>query len=398
MKLSKTECDRLRPKEKAYKKFDGGGLYIEVTPTGAKLWRLKYYFQGKEKRLSLGRYPVVTLNEARQKREEAKQLLDQDIDPSFERLSRKHKAAIKANTTFESIAREWHEKQDERWSQKRSKVVMRRLEKNIFPFLGNFPITEIKAAHLLHALQRIEDRGAYYTAKSVRQICGQIFRYAIQTDRCEHNPAPLLHGALKSRPVEHYAAIEASELPELTASLNQNKARLFERTRNAIALSMLTFCRPGEIRQAQWTDIDFDEQAWLIPAKFMKSGKSHVVPLSTQALNVLDKQRQELAHLNTPWVFPARNNIKKPMSDATVNLALKKLGFQNRMTAHGFRALARTTIREKLNYYPDVIEAQLAHKPIGPLGGAYDRAQFLDKRKDMMQDWADFLERNGAIF
>ena len=395
MKLTKTECDRLQPKQKSYKRFDGGGLYLEVTPKGAKLWRLKYYFQGREKRLSLGKYPIVTLVEARKKREEAKQLLNQNIDPSLERAKRTNEVTEKFNTTFENIAREWHRKQDGRWGEKRSRIVMQRLEKNIFPYLGKFPITEIKPVLLLDALQRIEDRGSYHVAQSTRQICGQVFRYAIQTSRCEHNPALLLHGALKSRPIQHFAALDLSELPEFIDSLNNNTARLFERTRNAIIFSMLTFCRPGEIRQARWCDINFDDREWIIPAEFMKSGKSHIVPLSKQSMQILNNQRQESGHLETLWLFPARNNFKKPMSDGTVNVAIKKLGFHKRMTAHGFRALARTAIRERLGYYPDIIEAQLAHKPMGPLGGAYDRAQFLEKRKEMMQDWGDLVEGKG---
>ena len=395
MKLTKAECDRLKPKEKSYKKFDGGGLYLEVMPKGAKLWRLKYYYHGKEKRLSFGPYPKVTLKDAREKREHAKKLLDEGINPSIDRKLRKRDQKTKSSNSFESIAREWHTRQEDRWSKKRKKVVMQRLEKYIFPEIGFLPISEIEPAILLETLKKIEEKGVYYTAKSVRQICGQIFRYGIQTSRCKYDPAQVLSGVLKSRPVEHLATIDASEIPEFLHALNSNDARLFERTRNAIMFSMLTFCRPGEIRQARWVDIDFNEAQWIIPAKFMKMRKPHIVPLSKQALEILEKQRIETELLNSKWVFPARNNPKNPMSDATVNLAIKKLGFKGRMTAHGFRALARTTIREKLGYYPDVIEVQLAHKPMGPLGAAYDRAQFLDDRAKMMQDWADYIYAKG---
>lgn len=391
MKLTKAECDRLKPKEKPYKKFDGGGLYLEVMPKGAKLWRLKYYFHGKEKRLSLGAYPKITLKEARNKREEARKLLDDGVNPSIDRKLKKLDQKTNSSNTFESIAREWHSRREDQWSNKRKKVVLQRLEKYIFPKIGFLPISEIEPAILLEALKKIEDKGVYYTAKSVRQICGQVFRYGIQTSRCKYNPAQVLNGVLKSRPVEHLAALDASEIPEFLKALHSSEAQLFERTRNAILFSMLTFCRPGEIRQARWTDIDFDEKQWVIPAKFMKMRKPHIVPLSKQALRILENQGIETEQLNTEFVFPARNNPKRPMSDATVNLAIKKLGFKGRMTAHGFRALARTTIREKLGYYPDVIEVQLAHKPMGPLGGAYDRAQFLEDRKVMMQEWADYV-------
>ena len=391
MKLTKAECDRFIPKEKSYKKFDGGGLYLEVMPTGRKHWRLKYYFFGKEKRLSLGSYPTVTLKNAREKREDSKKLLEQGIDPSAERKQKMRVELYKKSNSFESVAREWHERQIDRWSKKRAKVVLQRLEKNIFPEIGHLSISTIEPVVLLEALQKVEERGVYYTAKSVRQICGQVFRYGIQTSRCQSNPAQLLHGVLKSRPVQHLAAIDASEIPEFLEALNTNQARLFERTRNAILFSMLTFCRPGEIRQARWEDIDFEEAQWIIPSEFMKMRKAHIVPLSKQSLQILEKQQVETSHLKTLWVFPARTNPKNPMSDATVNKAIKKLGFKGRMTAHGFRALARTTIREKLGYYPDVIEVQLAHKPMGPLGAAYDRAQFLEDRKVMMQDWADYV-------
>lgn len=392
MKLTKSACDKFKPKEKSYKKFDGGGLYLEVTSRGTKLWRLKFHFQGKEKRLSLGKYPSITLIKAREKREEIKRLLDEGIDPSIDRQNKRIESAYQNKNTFEEIAREWHAKQSGRWSKKRSKTVMQRLEKNVFPLLGTWPITSIKPLNLLNMLRVIEKRGALEVAKRTKQICSGVFRYAIQTGRSEINPVPSLQGALETRKVQHFAAIETNELPELLSVLHANHARLFDRTRNAILFSLLTFCRPGEIRRARWQDIDFDEAQWRIPKEFMKSGKSHIVPLAKQSLELLDRQRQESGHLNTPWVFPARNKIRNPMSDGTVNVALKKLGFHKRMTAHGFRALARTTIREKLKYYPDIIEAQLAHKPMGPLGAAYDRAQFLDERKQMMEDWADYID------
>ena len=392
MKLTKTECDRLKPKEKSYKRFDGGGLYLEVTSKGKKLWRIKYHFRGKEKRLSLGQYPIVTLLNAREKRDEIRNLISNGIDPSLERKKKKIQAQHKHANTFEEVAREWHAKQIGKWSEKRSKTVMRRLEKNIFPYLGSWPISEIKPLNLLTTLQIIEKRGALEVAKRTRQICDQIFRYAIQTGRCEYNPVPSLRGALATRKVQHFASIEISELPELLEKLDANHARLFDRTRNAIRLSLLTFCRPVEIRKARWRDLELNDARWVIPKEIMKSEKSHIVPLSGQALEILELQREDSGHLNTEWIFPARNKFKNPMSDGTVNVALKKLGYHNKMTAHGFRALARTAIRERLKYYPDIIEAQLAHKPLGALGAAYDRAEFLDERIIMMQDWADYID------
>ena len=392
MKLNKTLCNNLKPKDKTYKKFDGEGLYLEVKPNGSKLWRLKYRFHGKEKRISLGSYPTVTLVAARAKKLEARNLLDQDIDPSRNKVKQKKLAKRKTNNTFELVAREWHSKQINRWSAKRAKIVMHRLERNVFPFIGKEPITDIDPPDLLDMLQIMENRNALEVASRTRQICSQVFRYGVQTGRCDHNPAIHLVGALKTHKKTHFAALDIKELPQFIADLNLNEARLYNRTRRAVWLSLYTFLRPGEIRHARWEHIDFNTREWIIPGEFMKSGRDHIVPLSRQVIMILLEQQEETGRYNTPWVFPSQVRPLKPMSDGTVNMAIKRLGYNGRMTAHGFRALARTAIREKLKYYPDIIEAQLAHKPSGALGRAYDRAQFLDDRKKMMQHWADYID------
>jgi len=392
MKLTDKTCKNAKPQEKPYKLFDGGGLYLEVLPHGSKLWRLKYRYLGIEKRFSLGAYPLITLAEAREKREEAKKLLTQDIDPSMARQDNREAIVRNAANTFEVIAREWHENQKGRWSDNHYNNVMHRMERDIFPYMGKKPIKSIDAPVLLSVLRRIEKRGALDIAGRTRQICGQVFRYGIVTGKCSRDPTPDLRGALKTRKTKHFAAIDAKELPELLQAIERNDARLYNRTRRAIKLSMLTFVRPGELRKARWEEIDFDEKEWRIPAERMKMKREHIVPLSRQAIVLLKEQKEETGNINTPLVFPSQIKPRQPMSDGTVRIALQKLGFKDRMTAHGFRALARTTIREKLDYDPDVIECQLAHKAAGPLGEAYNRAQFLDKRKVMMQDWANYVD------
>ena len=396
MKLTDTACKNAKPADKSYKRFDGGGLYLEVMPNGNKLWRLKYRFLGLEKRFSLGAYPIVTLAEAREGRENAKRLLAKDIDPSTARQERKSDNMRNAQNTFQSIALEWHENHKERWSEGYAQKIMRCLEINLFPEIGNKPIANITAPQLLDCLRKIEKRDALDIAAKCKQISGMVFRYGIQTGKCERDAAADLKGALKTRKTKHYAAFDAKDLPKFMKVLEHNEARLYERTRRAIWLSLLTFQRPGEIRQAQWSEIDFDERVWRIAAAKMKMRRDHIVPLSKQAIAVLKEQKAETEQLNTDWVFPSQVRPKQPMSDGTVNTALKRLGFGGDTVAHGFRALARTTIREELGYDSEVIEKQLAHKTRNPLGEAYDRTQFLPQRKKMMQAWGDYIDVAAA--
>ncbi len=393
MKLTDIACKGFKPTTKPYKKFDGGGLYLLVKTNGTKLWQMKYSHLAKAKVLSFGAYPSTSLLEAREERERAKKLIRKGIDPMALKKEETRKAIRKAQNTFKATALEWHEVQKGKWSADHAKYLMHLLETDIFPVIGRMPIADIKAPDLLSALKKIEKRGALDTVSRARQICGQVFRYANQIGRCDHNPAPSLQGALKTRKTSHFAAIESGEMRELVQAIHRNDARLMVRTRNALLLALLTFVRPGELRQARWEEIDFDKAEWRIPAERMKMRRPHIVPLSQQAIAILREQQTETALINTEWVFPSQRDHRKPMSDGTVLGALKRLGFHNRMTAHGFRALARTTIREELDYEPDIIEAQLAHKASGPLGEAYDRAKFLTRRRVMMQDWADYIDR-----
>jgi len=393
MNLTDKAIKNAKPREKAYKLFDGMGLYLEVTPVESKLWRLKYYYLGKEKRISLGSYPLVTLAEAREKRDVARKQLVKDIDPSAAKQSHRQEIVRNAANTFEAIAREWHElKKGSGWSDDHAANVLRRLEMDIFPYIGKRPISGLGAPEILDTLRKIEARGALDIAARVRSLCGQIFRYGIQTGRNTNNPVPDLAGALKTQKAGHFAALDSKEIPELLHAIERNDQRLFGGTRRAILFNLLTFVRPGELRGARWEEFDFKEKLWTIPAERMKMRRVHIVPLSKQAIALLEEQRKEYQHIKTPWVFPSPIRPREPMSDGAVLMAIKRMGFKGRMTAHGFRALARTTIREKLDYDPDVIEAQLAHKAAGPLGEAYNRAQHLTKRKKMMQEWATYIE------
>jgi len=391
MKLYDKDCKNAKPRNKAYKLFDGKGLYLEVKPTGGKLWRLKYHYLGKEKSLSLGVYPIVTLAEAREKCIEAKKLLDRGIDPSAAKQERQREIIRAAANSFEAVALEWHEKQKERWSKEYAVQVLHRLQTDVFPSMPKKPIKDLDVPELLDVLRKIEQRGALELLKRARQFCGEIFRYAIQTGRCKEDITLHLKGALKTRKTKHYSAIEIKEIPELLKALKDDE-RLYDRTRRAVRLSLLTFQRPGEIRQAKKAEIDWEAKQWVIPAERMKMRRAHIVPLSRQALEILKEQFDEIKRFNTEWVFPSQVSLRDPMSENTVRTALHRLGFKDRMTSHGFRALARTTIREKLDYAPDIIEAQLAHKPSGPLGEAYDRATFIRQRTEMMQAWADYLD------
>jgi len=305
----------------------GGGLYLEVLPTGKKLWRLKYYYLSKEKRISLGAYPLVSLAEARNYREDAKKLLLNDTDPSAARKEKKIHITRNAENTFKAIALEWHEQNKDRWSKNYAYKVLKGLELNVFPFIGERPIADITPAELLsECLRRPEQRGSLDIAARTRQICGQVFRYGIQTGRCQWNAAENLRGALKTKKTEHFRTIDFKDIPAFLKALERNEARLFERTRRAVRLSLLTFLRPKEIRMARWEDIDFEEKMWLIPAEIMKMGKEHFVPLSKQAVVVLEEQKKEVEVLNTEWVFPSQVRPREPMSDGTVNKAIKRLG------------------------------------------------------------------------
>lgn len=378
---------------------DSGGLYLEAAPNGSRRWFWKYYFGGKEKRLALGSYPAVSLKDARAARDDARRQQQQGVDPAAQRQLTKLRARGDEGKQFEVVAREFHKAQSSGWSPRYASRWIERMEKDLFPWIGALDLDEVTAPILLNVLRKIESRGAVETAHTLRQTAGQVFRYGIATGRCERNPAPDLHGALKPLNVKHMAAVlEPVKAGELMRAIHDYPGQ--PATRAALQLSALLFQRPANIRMMEWAELDLDLGMWTIPAAKMKrkvtgklNGRPHFVPLATQAVSVLQEMRPLTGHGR--YVFPSLITGERPMSENTVNTALRRMGFgQNEMTAHGFRAMARTIIAERLpGVSVDVIEAQLAHGKSGPLGMAYDRAEHMDQRRSLMQTWADYLDR-----
>jgi integrase len=389
MSLTDKACKNAKPTGKPYKLADSQGLYLQVMPSGSKYWRWKYRFVGKEKCLALGVYPEVSLLAAREKKAANRKLLADLKDPSSRRRELKQAAVVSASTTFELVAREWHAHNKEKWSEQHGKYLLHRMEVNVFPELGRFPIADIKAIQVLKAMQKIEDRGAHDVAKRCLQYCGQIFRYAVITERAERDPTTDLKRVLRPGKKGHFASIEADELPDFLNALSRNDARLFIQTRRAIELLMLTFVRTSELIGAKWAEFDLDGKQWLIPAERMKMKRAHIVPLSNQSCHLLKEQHELTGKWD--WVFPNQARPRQHMSNMTILKALERMGYKGRMTGHGFRALAMSTIKEKLGYRHEVIDRQLAHAHKNQIDAAYDRAMFLSDRRRMMQEWADYI-------
>ena len=391
MKLTNTACKNAKPKEKPYKMTDGAGMFLHVMPNGSKYWRLRYRFAGRGKQLALGVYPEVSLQMAREKRLKARRLLDQDIDPSQEKKKRKRQLALDTANTFKVIAEEWVVHNASTWSANHTNTVRRRLETDIYPKIGSMPIKDVNAPILLPVLRAIEKRGAHEIARRALQYCGQIFRYAIVTGRGERDISADLKGALRPFKRGHYAAMDVSELPDFLKALDKNEARLFPQTMISIQLLMLTFVRTSELIKATWDEFDFEEKMWVIPAERMKMKRPHMVPLSNQAIELL-QQLKELHPPNRVHIFPSRSNPRNHMSNNTILFALGRMGYRGTHTGHGFRALAMSAIKEKLKYRHEVVDRQLAHAPRSQIDKAYDRAKYLDERVIMMQNWADYLD------
>ena len=391
MPLSDAAIRKAKPADKTQRLFDGGGLYLEITPAGGKLWRQKYRFGGKEKRLAHGTYPEVSLAEARERRDNARRLLAAGTDPGEHRKAEKQAGEDRAANSFEAVAREWFGKFAPNWAASHAGKIMGRLENDLFPWIGSRPVAEIKAPELLRCLRRIESRGALETAHRVLQNSGQVFRYAIATGRADRDPSTDLRGALAPWKPQHYPApTDPKAVGELLRAIdgytggNVVKAML--------RLAPLVFVRPGELRQAEWAEIDLEAAEWNIPAHKMKMREPHMVPLSRQAIEILT-DLQPLTG-NRAHVFPGGHDPRKPMSEAALNAALRRMGYdKTTMTAHGFRAIARTLLDEELGFRPDYIEHQLAHAVRDPNGRAYNRTAHLAARRKMMQAWADYLDR-----
>ena len=378
---------------------DAGGLYLEITPNGSKRWFVKYRFGGKEKRLALGNYPEVSLKAARDGRDRARKTREGGTDPVQARRVEKAASSASAATTFEAVAREFHESKATGWSDTHAAKWLRSMEKDVFPRIGSLPLTSVTAPVLLGVLQRVEARGAGETARKLSEAMGQVFRRGMVTGRCERNPAERMASELRPVTVKHMAAVlEPLTVGALLRDIDGYAGQPL--TRAALALSPLLFQRPGNVRAMEWAEIDPEAALWTIPSAKMKrtvdgkaNGRPHLVPLAGQALAILEELRPLTGH--SRYVFPSVLSVNRPMSDNTARSALRRMGYTNEeMTPHGFRAMARTLIIERLPGISEgVIEAQLAHGKSGPLGMAYDRAEFMDQRRKMMQTWADYLDK-----
>ncbi len=388
MPLTDRAIRNAKPSTKPQRLFDAGGLYLEIAPTGGRWWRFKYRFQGKEKRLSMGVYPDVGLADARARRDAARKLLANGVDPGERRKSDKRAAIARTEGSFEAVAREWYGKQVHTWVEHHARDVLRRLEGNLFPEIGAIPINEITAPALLAAVRKIEARGAHDLAHRVLGVASQVFRYGVAAGLCERDPAPDLRGALTPHKSRNQAAVSPEELPELLRKINGYTEIGDRLTALALRLLALTFVRTGELIGATWNEFDLDGATWIIPAARMKMRTEHVVPLSQQATAVL-RELQVLGG-GSRYVFPGRNP-DKPISNNTMLFALYRLGYKGKMTGHGFRAVASTLLNES-GFPADVIERQLAHCERDEVRGAYNRAEYLPQRRAMVQQWADMLD------
>lgn len=390
-KLTDTAIRSAKATEKPRKLFDGGGLFLLLKPNGARLWQLKYRVSGREKLLSFGQYPEVSLKSAREQRDEARKLIAAKSDPG---AKRKAERSAQANT-FEAVAREWLDMKADSISERTRLKRLARFESFVFPYLGKRPIASITAPDLLPVLKRIEGRGKNETAHRIRSESSAVFRYAIVTGRAERDPAADLRGALAPVVVRNHPAItEPAKIGGLLRAIHGYKGQ--PSTEYALKLLPLTFVRPGELRGAEWSEFDLDNAEWRIPASRMKMREQHVVPLSSQAVTFL-RELQPLTGSGR-YVFPSLRTNERPISNNTLNAALRRLGFSgDEMVSHGFRSMASTCLNEQ-GWHPDLIELQLAHAERDEVRGAYNRAQRLAERRKMMQSWADYLDglRMGA--
>jgi integrase len=372
------------------KLFEGRGVYLEMAPSGGRWWRFKYRLGGTEKRISLGTYPDVGLKAARERLEQARKQVAAGIDPSEQRKAARIVAATNTEDLFESIAREWYQLNERTWAPNHADKILGRLENDAFPWIGKRPIRELTAPELLTMLRRIESRGAIETAHRVLQYCGQIFRYAIATSRAEHNVSLNLRGALAPKSKRHFASVtEPQAVGALLRAIDGYQGWFV--TRCALRIAPLVFIRPGELRGARWKEFNAKDAERRVPAERMKRRLLHIVPLSSQALAILEELRPLTG--NGKYLFPSERTADRPMSENTVNAALRRLGYTNdEMTGHGFRSMASTLLNEQ-GWQPDAIERQLAHSEPNDTRAAYNYAKLLPERRRMMQTWADYLER-----
>jgi integrase len=388
MSLTIVAINHAKPKDKTYRLYDEKGLYLEVTKAGGKLWRLKYRFGGKEKRLAIGPYPEISLKDARAARDAARAQLAAGTDPSEYKKLMKATALSDSTNTFEAIAREWHGGQSRIWSPIHTKNVSDRLSRNVFPYVGNKAITDITVPELLQVLRRIEARGAFETAHRVLGNVSEVFRFAIASGKADRNIAVDLKGALQPVKKKHLAAVtDPKRAGELLRMIDSYSGTLTVQC--ALKLAPLVFVRPGELRTAQWRDINRETAEWRYTVT--KTQTEHIVPLSRQALEILSTMHPLTGRWD--YVFPSARSRHRPMSNNAILSAMRRMEIdKEEMSGHGFRAMARTILDEVLGYRPEIIEQQLAHQVRDPLGRAYNRTTHLEDRRAMMQAWADYLD------
>jgi integrase len=385
MSLTDTVVRHVKAADKPQKLFDGGGLFLLVSPTGTKSWRLKFRFQGKEKLLTIGQYPAISLKDARERTLQAKKLLTDGLDPSAE----KKQIKLTQRHTFEYIAREWHQKQAPKWGEGYTAKVLCNLEKSAFPYIGSRPVAEITGPELLAVLRRLEARGTIAQAHAVNGLCGAVFRYAVACGLAERDPSADIRGALTAHVKKHFPAITDPErVGELLLKIDEYWG--MTPTRCALQLLALTFCRPGEVRKAEWSEFDFEDRLWRIPSAKMKMSRDHIVPLCDQALAVLEEMRLFSDH--SRYVFVNQRTHVKPIGVYSLVSALRILGYdREEMCAHSFRAMASTLLNEQ-GYPADAIERQLAHVPRERVRAVYNRAEYLPERRKMMDEWGQYLD------
>ncbi|HGN0294515.1 TPA: tyrosine-type recombinase/integrase [Proteus mirabilis] len=387
MKLTDMAIKKAKPREKVYSLGDGNGLSLIVEPNGSKGWRFRYQFNGKSKMISLGIYPVITLNEAREKRDNARKLVANGIDPSEARKEERNKVSGQSENTFKKITLEWFNGRKDRWSEGYRDDMMEAFENDVFPYIGDRPIAEIKPLELLEVLSIMEKRGVTEKLKKVRQRCGEVWKYAIITGRAEYNPAPDLASAFIPHQRENYPYLLADELPEFLSSVDKYQGSQIVRT--ALNILMLTGLRPGELRKSEWSFIDFESRTWKLPEKIMKMGRVHVVPMSDQVISLL-RQIQPISG-DYQYIFPSRTNHKKHLSEMAINTMIGRMGYRGRATGHGFRHTMSTILHEK-GFNTAWIELQLAHVDKNSIRGTYNHALYLEGRREMIQWYADYID------
>ena len=386
MPLNDMQIRRAKPEAKAYTLGDGQGLSLLIEPNGSKSWRFRYRYAGKPKIISLGVYPTITLADARSRRDDARKLVAEGKNPSEVRKEQKIALQTQSESAFEKIATEWHQMKSAKWSAGYASDIMEAFQNDIFPYVGTRPIGEIKPLELLNVLRKIEKRGALEKMRKVRQRCSEVFRYAIATGRAEFNPAADLSSALEVHQSNHFPFLKADELPDFLRALDSyTGSRLVQ---IATKLLMITGVRTIELRAALWSEFDLDNAIWEIPAERMKMRRSHLVPLSTQALDLLNELKMMTG--NYRYVFPGRNDPNKPMSEASINQLIKRIGFAGRVTGHGFRHTFSTILHEK-GYSSAWIELQLAHIDKNSIRGTYNHAQYIEGRREMIEWYANII-------